>query len=809
MTIRNLGREIAGNIERASSTISQTVFNVRDNLTTIKRGVARVGQEVQTRASDALNNGESAIKQPADRLILQGKNLTNVVTNPLEQYASFSSLWTMACLGTEEYNRPEKYRKTGKLNNVVFSSAGRYDKERVKLINGKAPEYYIDNFRMAAIIAPSIKAGNTNAIKFEFEIYEPHSMGQFLQSLQVAARNSNYTSYLIAPFVLKLEFLGYNDRQQILKPSDVGSVAPKYFVLKLTKVTFNVTETGSNYSVEAVPYNHQAFSDSTTTVYNDIKIVGSTVEEALRIGPESLVSALNNVEKSLKSAGKISVPDVYDIQFPENAFTFAQASSSFSANESSPSAVIDPSEQAQPSIGGEKNSAELPVIEANEIGKADYGFDQSSGGTFTFLKDDTQRDNETGVVNIDNVAIDPSARAFQFAQGQSIVGIINTMILNSRYVAEAIKAENKEDGLIKHFMIDVQTEFLEFDPIIGDYAQKITYRVVPYLVHETIYSNPNATPQGYDVLEKQVSKAYNYIFTGQNVDILKLDIQIDNLFYVGIRPGSETRNPTSLNPDSGGTVENTEQSTETGGQGNSPAPQLSNIGRPRPKRDPELLKHSSSQGGQGATSAEQQVANDFHKAFLEGSSGDLVKLNLEILGDPYWLVDHGMTNYFANTSDQKSTITDDGTMNFTSGTVYIYITFKTPDDLNEVTGLYDFSNKMKESPFSGIYRVTRCENIFNNGVFTQTLECLRMIGQSSEFKDNPEALQVQQVTPDNSALTVEGDTVPERTSVFEDPVQSAPISPNVTVTNLNTGQVTTTTTTTGGGVTVRTAGSNN
>ena len=82
-----------------------------------------------------------------------------------------------------------------------------------------------------------------------------------------------------------------------------------------------------------------------------------------------------------------------------------------------------------------------------------------------------------------------------------------------------------------------------------------------------------------------------------------------------------------------------------------------------------------------------------------------------------------------------------------------------------------------------------------------------MIGQSVEFTDNPEALQAQQVTPDNSALTVEGETVPERTSVIEDTSASTTTTPNVTTTNLDTGQVTTTTTTTttGGGVTVRTA----
>jgi hypothetical protein len=68
----------------------------------------------------------------------------------------------------------------------------------------------------------------------------------------------------------------------------------------------------------------------------------------------------------------------------------------------------------------------------------------------------------------------------------------------------------------------------------ADYAKKITYRVVPYYVHQSIFSNPSSAPVGYSELMKTVVKEYQYIYTGQNVDVLKFDININNLFYAGL-----------------------------------------------------------------------------------------------------------------------------------------------------------------------------------------------------------------------------------------------------------------------------------
>jgi len=137
--------------------------------------------------------------------------------------------------------------------------------------------------------------------------------------------------------------------------------------------------------------------------------------------------------------------------------------------------------------------------------------------------------------------------------------------------------------------------------------------------------------------------------------------------------------------------------------------------------------------------------------FVSGNSADLVTIDLEILGDPYWLVDSGFNNYFASARSPTAQITDDGTMNYESGNVYIYLTFRTPIDVNTTTGLYDFSQVGEESPFGGIYRIVLCENTFVDGNWKQKLKCVRMPGPQG-----PET--VKSLTDKTAPVTTKADT---------------------------------------------------
>lgn len=656
-----------------------------------------------------------------------GYDLSNVIPNPLEQFASFSPLWTLAVLTKEQFNNPSSYRNsTADLVHVIFASAGRFDSQRQSTIYG-TPEYYVNNFVMSSLVAPGSKNGNTNAFKFEFDIFEPYSMGLLLQSFQSSAINAGYANYIDnAPYVLRLDLQGYNNEGRI-----VETVKPKFFILRLTSIKFQVNESGSTYKVEAIPYNHGGFSDSVDATYKDLTLIPGakgTVEEILNSGEQSLAAALNKVEEDLIRNERIRVKDEYIIAFPEKSSDFNRIAG---AEQVTTGATANPNAVPKQVITGTTTPVQTDFL-VNTIGSSDFGFDQGSGGNFPFKDENAVVDEATGIVVRDQMIIDPKKRTFQFSQGQKITHMINQIVLSSTYAKKAMDPNNIIDGFIKWWRIDVQIELLKYDDLVGDYARRYTFRVVPFLVHQSIFSNVNSAPIGYEKLATQICKKYEYIYTGQNTDVLKFDIDINSLFYRGIDPAIEGRSALNSDPNQGGAVEQNNKTTSMG-EGQTPAAQLANTGRPRPIRNPSNLKAYS--GGAGtASNTEQRVAESFHKAFTTGV--DMISVNLEILGDTYWMVESGMGNYFSPTGSTTQ-ITDDGTVNYEAGDVFVFLTFNTPADVNIDTGLYDFQtgNSSKTSPFGGIYRVTKCESQFADGTFKQKLTCLRMPTQLSDIND--------------------------------------------------------------------------
>ena len=752
---------------------AQSILDIGTALNTTKLAAAK--------ATDVIKNGVSTtLPDPNKASSSSVKNLPTVLTNPMEQFASHSVLWTLAILTPQQFNNPRSYRtddfsfagdfflnnSTGAIqeSSIIFSSGGRHDQYRTNTFFG-APEYFINNFSMKCIIGAGPKTGNSNAIGFTFDIIEPQSMGLLLQSMQNAAVKAGYTNYLQnTPYLLRMDIQGYDELGRVIK-----SVKSKYFTIKLTKTTFSVNEGGSSYKVEAIPYNHYGFSDVVNISYTDVKISGETVAEALSLGPKSLIATLNRNEKQLVAEGKIGIADVYAIQFPKlSSDWYSSAGNPPTAK----SATVTPTDVKPKIITGTATKTEEPTnMPMNQIGGSSLGLDQLRGGNPSFKQPGDQIDEKTGIVKRDGMTIDPKERAFQFGQKTTLTAIVNQIILSSDYAKSAITENPSPEGFIKWFKLDVQIELLDFDAKIGDYAKKITYRVVPYLVHQSIFSNPNSAPIGYSNLMKKIAKHYQYIYTGQNVDVLKFDIQIDNLFYTGVQPSPENKGAKVSNQDQKGVGEVKNKTTETG-KGQAPAVQTAQMGRSRPVRS----FISAPKGGSSDKTTEQIVAENFQHSFLSQSSGDMIKVSLEILGDPYWMVDSGVGNYFAGVVEQSDQITNDGTMNYEGGNIYVYLTFKTPADINEVTGLYDFSKTGKESAFGGIYRVTECESMFVDGQWKQKLTCLRMPGpQGPEANKNTEGNAPTAVTPTNSRATEIGPAEPTKQSPIDDTGRSGTV----------------------------------
>ena len=688
------------------------------------------GAAITQQAADVAAQGNVSKAAAADAAtVLVNKavasNIQRGLPNVLDEFATYNSLFTFACLKPQEANNPYLYRNSAwSSKQVVFASAGRFDAERAGTAYG-SPEYYVQSFSMQSIITGTETAGTTNSISFNFTIWEPYSMGLFLQSLEVAAEAAGYDNYLTnAIYVLKLEFMGFDD-----KGTPAWVPYPKYFTVQLKKTTFTVNEGGSTYTFEAIPFNLNGFSKVNNAINQDISITGETVKELLTTGERSLQTVLNEKEERAARPGSNqgkSIPDKYEIHFPETSDTPIPG---VTPDAGTNTATVNQSNQVvvTKSASNALNSEEFGD---NPIGSAIFDFQTDSGGNYVAPKASDVHDEGTGKVNRDKVTNDSKKRTFQYGKDQTVVQIITQAIEESDYARKALQEEYLDKGRINWFRVDVQIQLLDWDETRKDYAKRVIFRVLPYKIHSSVFTNPNAVPTGYDELEGDIIKQYNYIYTGSNNDLLKFDIQINNSFFTAISPTP---------PDKAGRIQNNDQASSgiqdnngvevQEGANTSDGLGASSGGR-TVKPDSSMAKLPF--GGSGNLTPEQFVANNFHQAFLQTASTEMVKINAEIMGDPYWLVDSGMGGYFASTgvTDQ---ITADNSCNYEAGDTYIYIRFRTPIEPKESAGDYLFVDS-SDSPFSGIYKVIKVESKFSDGTFKQTLDCVRMPMQANDFR---------------------------------------------------------------------------
>jgi hypothetical protein len=728
---RDLGQTVGNLLRPDGNPISQIANAVNVNIGSVRNITNAISESAATLNLNSLNKIVSdTTKIPLIKSFAFQKPPAGgpPYPNVLEQFASYTPLWTLCCLEPNQFNDPTTYRgNPAALKHVVMSSAGRYDSERANTAYG-APEYFIDNVVMNAQLGGSAKTGNTNVSSFTFEIYEPYSLGLFLQSLQAAALDAGFPSYLNdTPYLLKLEFAGFQDNGAIFASSDELT---KYFTIKITKVEFNVNEGGSKYKVDASPFHHQGFSDVVNNLTTDLKITGMTVNEVLTSGPQSLCTALNTIQLEKVDAGQAELPDLYEVVFP------VDASDRVGLDDNSVAEVLramaDPKAEKTQRIESVDRDAAQDNWGEGEIGYSSMGFSESSGGNYLFKLEGDVYDETTGRIKRDSMSIDPKQREIVFSQGTKITEIIKMVVLSSEYCVNKLKGEQIDDkGMISWFRIDVQIQLLDYDKVRNIRAKRFIYRVVPFKVSAAIFKNPSSVTAGESNLQRVIAKRYDYLYTGQNNDILKFDLTFNGMFYTGVMPRPPSQHTRIANTDQQNAAPDATPQARLK-TGDAPESATSASGSPSVKGDPKLASPTAS----GEKTVEQVIADSFNKAFQ--ASSDLTSVKIEILGDLYFLSDSGInSNYLAEYGPNEQ-VNSDGSMNWEGSQIFVYITWRNPLEPNLGTtgqgGLMGFPDGGAVTPFSGIYHVKSIENRFSNGTFQQTLDLARQVNQEIDYQ---------------------------------------------------------------------------
>ena len=584
-------------------------------------------------------------------------------------------------------------------------------------------DFGIDNLVMTNVaMSPNTRSTNTNAVEVKFEINEPNGV-TLLERLKNASKDALEESqnYLETPYILRLTFKGYDDNGREIN----GKIAPKHIPIKIIQISFNVTESGSRYKVQAIPYSHHIFSSITSTIPINVQVSAGTVQDVFQ-GAASIKDKVITESKRVDDTSDEDEEQQFKtVTATKNVFgeahtTLQDAMNNFYNEKTKPKTDKEGKRSPSDAMIADKISFKF----APEIANA-----QVQTEKFDALN--TPQATQKAYKSISNavkgkLTVDKENNVFKINAGTNITSLLNYVIVASNYLSYNInddaglqEVQTSEGGLRWFKIIPQILESLGWDEKEGRYKFHTEYTVIVNTVHyqDFPWSTPVA-PKG-----KGIHKIYDYIFSGNNTEVQNYRLNFDLAYH----------------------------NARTIGTGSPTADKDINNVHAKAK---DVPGQSEAIVNDDSTSSKRK--KDFFESVMTDGF-DLINLDLDILGDPAYFPsgDAMFQPQGNNNSVYNEAFLPDGTINYDLSPPYVQVNLKTPTDYDPLTGLMNpsaSSSLYTNSQFNGVYQVTSIKSTFQSGTFTQVLTGFRAkmqpiegkVGRSKESIANTERKEAQQ-----------------------------------------------------------------
>jgi len=573
-------------------------------------------------------------------------------------------------------------------------------------------DFFIENLEINGVIQGNNVLGSSLATGMSFTVLEPYSISGFIEALHVSAIAAGYLGYNNAIYLLKIEFLGYDENDKGQKINE----ATKYLLFRFRNVDIEITDRGTKYSCEAIAHQDSALG-TVSTLQKPISAEGSKVGEILK----SLFDNLNNQIKLSDKESQNNVTkfhDIFEIRF--------------------------------------NNFEEL---ENSKV----YDFKQVN--SVTVMPDITELIYNPEAVDTAPAQIPRGAKVrVGFNQGRSLLQCIESIIVDSEYLKKEIlfdvAASMDEYGLVPYFIVKTIIENQEqFNDQAKDYYKKYIFIVSKYKIHITKIPNYKNMINASLKLKPLIIKEYNYTYTGKNIDVLNFKIEFKSLFYGSIPyamgNNSNVGYSNSIGPNNEAKVKVSNSDTKT--LAKDPTGVVPSIGVPT------YIKPVQGTGNVLDDSPYAVLARNLHDSVIN-SVVNAINGELEILGDPIFLSGNIGTNEIVKNNPDRPNLTEYNDIDPYWGDIYIQVNFRNPVDLNKFSTL--------KVPFSGIYGIREIKNIFADGVFKQILKVYRIHSQILDTKVQSDPANVIITYPDALENTqVNSSPVIESAGIRADPLK--------------------------------------
>ena len=654
--------------------------------------------------------------------------------NVLHKFASYNTIFTLSALSTREIRNPKLFF-TSAPHDIIARSGGigaasnsnnrppgereRFTEDTKETIRKSAAlrdalnrsttefyknnDLYFKNVEMTSIPGLNDKRRLTSVTNIMMELVEPSGL-TLLEKVKAAAANNGFLDHLDAPYLLTVEFKGFDEQGREIKENTdfIKRVIP----IKLITMDIDVNQGGSYYNIKAIPYNEFALTNNFMYPRTSGSLKSTT--QSFKDAVKDLQRTLNeqNIDEQVKGFNQF--PDRYDI-----------------------------------SISKELNpEAQLPYDLLGQAGMTQQNVNFAPGEeefTMEFIKFNPSTSLLKLLEELMKTHPDFGARSFE--DWSKAVSIPATTVFDPN---------NAISTYFKYFRIRTSIEpQVQFDEIRQTNAKIIKIVVEPFYISAynlaTAGIHQDKNYQGY------VAKAYNYIFTGDNLDIQNLDINYKVAYYQSRLKDVEANDNRTF------THTNKEKTEETGTPTN------------REKWRSDQYLPLKSETSLYKTSNANRIAkgnariDQFFDA-ITNPQADMVVVNMTILGDPAWM---GQSQFIPATPVNSNGSSQDNNIDFFRGGVkdniwnpnlkcFNYdvaepitnLTFKVPQDFNDKTGVYEMSNA-QQAVFSGLYKVTQVQHSFTDGQFTQMLTMVRFNNQDSKVTSTSN----QKITKRNGVVT--------------------------------------------------------
>jgi hypothetical protein len=632
--------------------------------------------------------------------------------NPLSKFSSVTYSAALYMLTPEAFNT---YAETGSMSELkghgngvyIIAQSGGINNEiedRLLTLDGtlgagkEGYDYYIDNIVISSVLpgGENIASIGTNV---KFKIIETQGFS-FLTDMIKASRELNAESEILKDqpadyeangfnqhFVLGIKFYGYDVNGKMVTSGspevqgydngggdgDENAVIQRYFQLKIANMKFKLDGKMVVYNVEAVIVGEQvAFGNMQGEIKETMTIRGRTVGDILSGTNDKSSKSL--AEQITEAVGRSIERQQNDVEY-KVSFEFLDENNKETKTGIPAARLInDATFNSKIATGSQEKSA-------TQVNIAD---------SYSSTSFDTQK------------------QAIVIKGGSKISAVIDSIITKSEFVTEALNTVKTQDAEAKN-VSKTATKPLQWysvNPVVQakginknkTWIYDIKFQIKPYNVFfvRSNYVGKNCVYTG-------PYKRYNYLFTGENTEILSYTQEYNQLYYV--------TSSMSTNAD--------EAPNKTGSV-------------------PVVPKSTEKTDDIGAGLYQGAAINNSVKATLY-SPGDQSMAKIKIMGDPDYLMTVTGISMAAGVNKLTG---NDGSINPLSGQVLIEINFKMAIDYAE-DGLMDITDKLqfyrtskpRDAGIDGmVYRVIKVESTFSKGSFIQVLECI-IVDESLLFTD--------------------------------------------------------------------------